>query len=53
MLGRLPTAMRCLSLLLVIAAPLHALAQDERPVAPLPMALGKQQHPITRVIFPK
>ena len=37
MLGRLPAAMRCLSLLLVTAAPLHALAQDERPVPPLPI----------------
>jgi hypothetical protein len=38
MLGRLPAAMRCLSLLLVTAAPLHAVAQDERPVPPLPIA---------------
>jgi hypothetical protein len=38
MLGRLPAAMRCLSFLLVTAAPLHALAQDERPVPPLPIA---------------
>src|SRR6516164_3482742 len=38
MLGRLPSAMRCLSFLLVTAAPLHALAQDERPVPPLPIA---------------
>ena len=30
--------MRCLSFLLVTAAPLHALAQDERPVPPLPIA---------------
>jgi hypothetical protein len=38
MLGRLPGAMRCLSLLLMTAAPLHALAQDEeRPVPPLPI----------------
>ena len=37
MLGRLPGAMRCLSFLLVTAAPLHALAQDERPVPPLPV----------------
>jgi len=37
-LGRLPAAMRCLSFLLVTAAPLHALAQDERPVPPLPIA---------------
>ena len=36
MLGRLPAAMRCLVLLL-IAAPLHALAQDARPVPPLPI----------------
>jgi len=38
MVGRLPAAMRCLSFLLVIAAPLHALAQDERPIPPLPIA---------------
>ena len=38
MLGRIPAAMRCLSFLLVTAAPLHALAQDERPVPPLPIA---------------
>ena len=38
MLGRLPAAMRCLSFLLVTAAPLHALAQDERPVPLLPIA---------------
>jgi len=37
MLGRLPGAMRCLSFFLVTAAPLHALAQDERPVPPLPI----------------
>src|SRR6516225_7306123 len=37
MIGRLPAAMRCLSFLLVTAAPLHALAQDERPVPPLPI----------------
>jgi hypothetical protein len=37
MLGRLPAAMWCLSFLLMIAAPLHALAQDERPVPPLPI----------------
>jgi hypothetical protein len=30
--------MRCLSLLLVTAPPFHALAQDERPVPPLPVA---------------
>src|SRR6516225_5483016 len=36
-LGRLPAAMRCLSLLLMTAAPLHALAKDERPVPPLPI----------------
>jgi len=36
MLGRLPAAIRCLSFLL--ATPLHALAQDERPVPPLPIA---------------
>jgi hypothetical protein len=38
MLGKLPAAMRCLSFLLVTAAPLHALARDERPVPPLPIA---------------
>ena len=39
MLGRLPAAMRCLSFLLVTALPLHdALAQDERPIPPLPIA---------------
>jgi len=37
MFGKLPAAMRCLALLLVTAAPLHALAQDERPVPPLPI----------------
>ena len=37
MLGRLPAAMRCLFFLLVTAAPLHALAKDERPVPPLPI----------------
>ena len=37
MLGKLPGAMRCLSFLLVTAAPLHALAQEERPVPPLPI----------------
>ena len=37
MLGRLPPAMRCLSFLLVITAPLHALAKDERPVPHLPI----------------
>jgi hypothetical protein len=37
MLGRLSAAMSCLSLLLVTAAPLHALAQDGRPVPPLPI----------------
>jgi hypothetical protein len=36
MLGRLPGAMS-LSFWLVTAAPLHALAQDERPVPPLPI----------------
>jgi len=35
--GRLPAAMRCLSFLLVTAAPLHALSQDKRPVPPLPI----------------
>jgi len=29
--------MRCLSFLLMTAAPLHALAQDERPIPPLPI----------------
>ena len=53
MLGRLPAAMRSLSFLLVTAAPLHALAQDERPVPPLPIDLGKQRHAITPVLFPK
>jgi hypothetical protein len=37
MLGRLPAVMRCLSFLLVTAVPLHALAQDERPVPLLPI----------------
>jgi len=37
MLGRLLAAMKCLSFLLVTAAPLHALAQDVRPVPPLPI----------------
>jgi hypothetical protein len=37
MVGRLPAAMRCLSFLLVTAAPLHALAQDEKPIPPLPI----------------
>jgi len=41
MLGRLPAAMRSLSFLLVTAAPLHALAQDERPVPPLPIDAGQ------------
>ena len=41
MLGRLPAAMRCLSFLLVTAAPLHALAQDGRPVPPLPIAMAR------------
>jgi hypothetical protein len=36
-LGRLPVVMRCLSFLLVTAAPLDALAQDVRPVPPLPI----------------
>ena len=38
MLGRLLGAMGCLSFLLVTATPLHALAQDERPVPPLPIS---------------
>jgi hypothetical protein len=33
--------MSCLSFFLVAAAPLHALAQDERPVPPLPIAPGQ------------
>ena len=37
MLRRLPAAMSCLSFLLVTATPLHALAQDERPVPPMPI----------------
>jgi len=37
MLGRVPGAMKCLSFLLMTAAPLHALAQDARPVPPLPI----------------
>jgi hypothetical protein len=37
MLARLLAAMSCLSFLLVTAAPLDALAQDERPVPPLPI----------------
>jgi hypothetical protein len=37
MLGRLSAAMWCLSFLLMTAAPLHALAKDERPVPPLPI----------------
>jgi hypothetical protein len=37
MFGRLSSAMRCLSFLLVAAAPVHALAQEERPVPPLPI----------------
>ena len=41
MIGRLPAAMGCLSFLLLTAAPLHALAQDERPVPPLPIAAGQ------------
>jgi hypothetical protein len=36
-IGRLPAAMGCLSFLLVTAAPLYALARDERPVPPLPI----------------
>jgi len=41
MLGRLSGAMGCLSFLLVTATPLHALAQDERPIPPLP--IGSRQ----------
>jgi len=37
MLGRLSAVLSCLSFLLVTAAPLHALAQDVRPVPPLPI----------------
>jgi len=37
MLGKLRAAMRCLSFLLVTAAPLDALAQGVRPVPPLPI----------------
>src|ERR1043166_2915759 len=37
MLGRLSAALSYLSFLLVTAAPLHALAQDVRPVPPLPI----------------
>jgi hypothetical protein len=33
--------MSCLSFLLVTATPLHALAQDERPVPPLPIAASQ------------
>jgi hypothetical protein len=42
MLERLPAAMRCLSFLLVTAVPLHALAQDERPIPPLPIIRSRQ-----------
>ena len=41
MIGRLPAAMGCLSFLLLTAAPLHALAQDERPIPPLPIGAGQ------------
>src|SRR5262249_45699161 len=44
MLGRLPAAMRCLSFLLVTAAPLHALARDDRPVPPLPVGPRQADH---------
>jgi len=37
LLARLPAAIGCLSFLLVTAAPLRVLAQDERPVPPLPI----------------
>jgi hypothetical protein len=40
MFDRLPAVIMCLSFLLVTAAPLHALAQDERPIPPLPIAAG-------------
>src|SRR5215472_3537100 len=42
MLGRIPAAMRCLCFLLVTAIPLHALAQDERPVPPLPIGARQE-----------
>jgi hypothetical protein len=41
MFDRLPAVMMCLSFLLVTAAPLYALAQDERPIPPLPIAAGQ------------
>jgi hypothetical protein len=41
MLGRLLATMRCLFFLLVTAAPLNALAQDVRPVPPLPIGHGQ------------
>ena len=40
-LGRLQAAMMCLSFFLVTAAPLPALAHDERPVPPLPVGSGQ------------
>jgi hypothetical protein len=43
-LERLPRAMGCLSFLLVTATPLHALAQDERPVPPLPIGATATDH---------
>jgi hypothetical protein len=49
MIGRLPAA--CLSFLLVTAAPLHALAQDERPAPPLPIAARQETaHNHTRAL---
>ena len=44
MLGRIPAAMSCLSFLLVTAAPLHALARDERPVPSLSIAPRQADH---------
>jgi hypothetical protein len=41
MIKGLPAAMGCLSFLLMTAAPLHALARDERPVPPLPIAASQ------------
>jgi hypothetical protein len=42
MLGKLPAVTWCLSFLLIIATPFHALAQDERPVPPLPIPAGQE-----------
>jgi hypothetical protein len=41
MLGRLPAAIWCVSFLLIAGSPLHALANDERPVPPLPIDAGQ------------